>query len=57
MSKVKNIVFLGELSLDGSVKKINGVLPILISARSLGYKNFIIPQENVLLVSIFKLGQ
>ena len=44
--KIKDIIFLGELSLDGSVKKINGVLPILISARKLGYKNFIIPKEN-----------
>lgn len=45
-NKTKDIVFLGELSLDGSVKKINGVLPILISARKLGYKNFILPSEN-----------
>lgn len=45
-NKIKDIVFLGELSLDGSVKKINGVLPILISARNAGYKNFIIPAEN-----------
>lgn len=44
--KIKDIIFLGELSLDGSVKKVNGVLPILISARSLGYKNFILPKEN-----------
>lgn len=45
-NKIKDIIFLGELSLDGTVKKINGVLPILISARKLGYKNFIIPKEN-----------
>ena len=44
--KISNVVFLGELSLDGSVKKVNGILPILISARSNGYKNFIIPEEN-----------
>ena len=43
---VKDIVFFGELSLDGSVKKVNGVLPMLISARSNGYKNFILPKEN-----------
>lgn len=41
-----NTIFLGELSLDGTIKKINGVLPILISARSQGYTNFIIPKEN-----------
>jgi len=44
--KIKNVIFLGELSLDGSVKRVNGILPILISARSNGYKNFIIPEEN-----------
>lgn len=38
--------YLGELSLDGHIKKIKGVLPILISARALGYKKFIIPKEN-----------
>ena len=43
---VKDYVFLGELGLDGSVKAIKGILPILISAREKGYKNFIIPQEN-----------
>ncbi len=46
LDKIKDVVFLGELSLDGTIKKINGVLPILISARKLGYKNFILPEEN-----------
>ena len=44
--KLENYIFLGELSLDGSVRKINGLLPILISARKLGYKNLIIPKQN-----------
>lgn len=47
INSVKDFVFLGELSLDGSVKKINGVLPILISAREQGYKNVILPKENL----------
>ena len=41
-------IILGELSLDGSVKRINGVLPILISAREQGFKKIIIPKENEL---------
>ena len=49
-NRVKDVVFLGELSLDGAIKKINGVLPILISARNLGYKNFVIPAENKLII-------
>ena len=43
----KEFIFLGELSLDGSVKKVKGVLPMLISARSLGFKKIILPKENV----------
>lgn len=47
--ELKNIdkyCYLGELSLDGRIKRIKGLLPILISARALGYKRFIIPKEN-----------
>jgi len=42
----KDYVFIGELSFDGTVKKVKGVLPLLISARKMGYKKFIIPLEN-----------
>lgn len=45
--KNKDIVFIGELSLDGGVKKVKGVLPILISARKLGFKKFVIPKDNL----------
>ncbi len=44
--ETKGIVFLGELSLDGKLRKINGVLPILISAKEAGFKTFILPFEN-----------
>ena len=46
VEKVKEFIFLGELSLDGGVRKINGVLPILIAARQAGYTKIIIPKEN-----------
>lgn len=39
-------VFLGELSLDGSLRRVNGVLPIIISAVSEGYNKFIISKGN-----------
>lgn len=45
-TKINDYVILGELGLDGKVKAIQGVLPILISARELGFKKFIIPKEN-----------
>ncbi len=44
--KFVDYIFVGELSLDGSLKKVRGVLPILISARALGNKKVIIPHEN-----------
>ncbi|MBE7073972.1 MAG: ATP-binding protein [Clostridiales bacterium] len=43
----KDYVYVGELSFDGSVKKVKGILPLLISARALGYKKFIIPKDNL----------
>lgn len=45
-TKLGNTIFLGELSLNGEVKKVNGVLPILIAAKEMGFKQFIIPNEN-----------
>ena len=39
-------ILLGELSLDGSLRKIDGILPMLISARAEGFKKYIIPKDN-----------
>ena len=39
-------IILGELSLNGDVKKVKGVLPMLISARENGFKKVVIPREN-----------
>src|SRR5574344_686169 len=39
-------VIMGELSLDGSLKPIKGVLPIAIKAREEGFKGFILPKQN-----------
>ena len=43
---LKNTIFIGELSLDGKINKINGVLPICIEARHLGIEKVIVPLEN-----------
>ncbi len=43
---LSKIVFLGELSLDGGLRRINGVLPMLISAYEQGYTKFVIPKGN-----------
>ena len=40
------IVFLGELALDGSLRAVTGILPILISAKAKGFTRFVIPAGN-----------
>ena len=50
----ESTIFLGELSLDGKINGVNGVLPICIEALELGIKRVIIPRENVLEASIIK---
>lgn len=43
---LENTVFIGELSLDGKINSVNGVLPMCIEAKKLGIKKVIIPNEN-----------
>jgi magnesium chelatase family protein len=43
---LKEYVIMGELSLDGMLRPIKGVLPIAIEARKQGFKGFILPEEN-----------
>ncbi len=40
--------FMGELALDGSVRGINGLLPMVISAYSEGMDTFMVPAENAI---------
>jgi magnesium chelatase family protein len=44
--KLSKYLILGELSLDGRVKGVRGVLPTAISVRDSGLKGIIIPKEN-----------
>lgn len=44
--KLKDYLIMGELSLDGTLRPIKGVLPIAIQARKEGFKGFILPAEN-----------
>ncbi|MFQ5661836.1 MAG: YifB family Mg chelatase-like AAA ATPase [Candidatus Paceibacteria bacterium] len=39
-------LFLGELSLDGYLRKINGTLPIVLEAKKRGFKQVFLPKEN-----------
>jgi len=44
--KVSEFAFIGELGLDGEIRGVAGVLPILIAAAANGIKKVIIPLEN-----------
>lgn len=46
LSADTDYVFLGELALDGTLRNVSGILPLLISARDRGFKKFIIPSGN-----------
>ncbi|MBX3100887.1 MAG: YifB family Mg chelatase-like AAA ATPase [Bacteroidetes bacterium] len=39
-------IVMGELSLDGSIQPVKGMLPIAIQARKEGYKGMLLPAEN-----------
>jgi magnesium chelatase family protein len=43
---LKDILIIGELSLNGNVNKVNGVLPIVYSAKQQGFTKCIVPREN-----------
>ncbi len=43
---VSKYIFLGELGLDGSIRKIKGVLPMLIAAHQSGLTKIILPKDN-----------
>ncbi len=43
---MNKIAFIGELSLDGKINKVNGVLPMCIEASRLGIKEVVVPREN-----------
>ncbi len=44
--RLGELLILGELSLDGSVRPVRGALPIAVGARQHGMKGLILPAEN-----------
>lgn len=42
----KNKIFVGELALDGTVRPINGILPIALFAKEIGIGELYVPKEN-----------
>jgi magnesium chelatase family protein len=43
---LKDFLIVGELSLNGTINKVNGVLPIVYSAKLKGFTKCIVPKEN-----------
>lgn len=43
---LESVVFVGELSLDGSIKGVTGVLPIACMAKEKGFETCIVPKAN-----------
>ena len=51
-NKLIDTVFLGELSLDGTLRPIKGALPITVEARKKGIKRIVLPMESSIEASI-----
>lgn len=45
-ANVKDKLFIGELSLDGAVQPVDGVLPVVREAKRAGFKEVYVPQDN-----------
>ena len=43
---IKTTLIIGELSLNGRVQKVNGVLPLVYAARQAGFSRCIVPKDN-----------
>ena len=46
-NNLNDTLVIGEMSLDGAVKRVSGVLPIVLEAKKRGIKTCILPKENV----------
>ncbi len=46
-NSIEDVAFLGELTLDGKIEKVNGLLPMIIGLRRLGVRRYVIPQSNL----------
>ena len=46
-ARLRDVVAIGELALDGAVKAVGGVLPIAIGVKRAGYRRLILPAENL----------
>lgn len=50
---LENSMYIGELSLEGNVRRVNGIIPLIILAQEEGIKHIFIPKENIHEAAIF----
>jgi magnesium chelatase family protein len=43
---LRNTLLIGELGLDGEVRSVNGILPIVMQAKKCGYQRCLVPVDN-----------
>jgi magnesium chelatase family protein len=46
LEAIENMVFIGELSLDGRIRHVNGVLPMVYAAQQAGFTTIYVPAED-----------
>ena len=51
---LRDYLFLGEVSLDGSLRAIAGVLPVAVTAAQLGFKGMVVPADNAQEAAVVK---
>jgi len=54
LNTAESYILMGELSLDGALQPVKGVLPIALRARDEGYKGFILPVKNAREAAVVK---
>jgi hypothetical protein len=53
-SKIQDSLFIGELSLDGEVKPVKGILPIAVCALQNGIRSLVLPASNAKEASVVR---
>jgi magnesium chelatase family protein len=52
IQSIDKYMIIGELSLDGTVKKVKGALSMAIKSREMGIKKMLVPRENAMEASV-----
>ena len=47
MERLNNTMVIGELSLDGKIRGVSGILPVVLEAEKMGCDTCIVPKDNV----------